>query len=187
MKTFETLVFEFKEAMKGSLDEFSKAGALYVTALDTYPKRDRDFRASVSGFVPEGKWKQLEAIGRGKLHPKLFFGGFHSAAKAAAVGRAPLDVQHAALAGQRFKFVYPDLTTHEVTVDKAPEISVTNAFVSTGLRTPAVQTRFMKEKPCASKTVSASYRFFEKKTRVKFSASVRFTKPQLQAIVDQMA
>jgi hypothetical protein len=70
--TFEMQFEKFKEAWSQGMTSLVAACVVFVETIDAIPDGRKLFVEALPE-IPHGMWNRFESVGRGHLHPKLFF------------------------------------------------------------------------------------------------------------------
>ena len=177
----------FKEEIKNGLDGLARAAAIYVNMLDANPEFEAEFKRECRGIVPEGDWKQLEKVGRGKLHAKFLLGGFNSASKCAVVSRLPIEEQEKALDGAIYSMVMSSGKAIQCRIEDAPVDAVRRLAKGGKIQPVAVQRELAKTERLAAKTIEPDYKLVNGNTALRIIRATTITKKQLEKILQSMA
>ena len=100
--TIKSRMAEFRDALQAGVDGITKAGEIYVAALDEDPRNADRFRDEFAEFVPPSAWSNFEAVGRKWLHPRLIMGGVGDRKKNAIIKKMPYSMQERIFKRERF-------------------------------------------------------------------------------------
>lgn len=176
---------KFKEAMVEGLNGIIRAAQIYVALIDQHPDLEDSFKQECKGFIPDGIWGKMEKVGRGHLHPRLMLGSFNSLAKSHAVSRLPIELQEAAIHGERFDMVI-DGQPVKASIEEAPAEAVNRMCASGGPRKIEQQIELAKAEKETSKTIESGFSIIDGGRHVLFKRNTTMNKKQLLALAKGM-
>jgi hypothetical protein len=182
-KPVKVFVKEFRDALTQGMEGFTRAGQVYVEALDENPKNSEVFLTEFDGVVSPTMFGMLEKVGRKCLHPQLILGGGPNANK---IRRLPYSVQERVFAGERFEMLVSGGEHILVDVREATKEQAEQLVGDDHIRTLSEQRAWMEAQKSQAEAEPEVMPYVIAGGTVTFRKGVKLTKQEVRRILAEI-
>jgi hypothetical protein len=182
-KPVKVFVKEFRDALTQGIEGFTRAGEVYVEAVDANPKHGEVFREEFEGQVSASSWALFEKVGRKCLHPQLIVGGGPNANK---IRRLPYSVQERVFAGERFELLVSGGEHILVDVREATKEQAEQLVGDDHIRTLSEQRAWMEAQKTLAEAEPEVMPYVIAGGTVTFRKGVKLTKQEVRRILAEI-
>lgn len=184
--SFEEITNQLRSALEAGMDGFMQAGKIYVSAIDQDPSYAERLKKEFGNIVPCRAWAQLEALGRGLIHPKLILGGVSDKKKNTIIKNLPMSLQNRVFNEEKFPLLISGGDVLDVSILSATPSQAEQICGNGEIRTLAEQKAFIESQKLEKELRPKELPYYIKAGKIIFRKNTELTRSEIKLLLTQL-
>jgi hypothetical protein len=184
--SFEEITTQIRSALESGMAGFVQAGDLYVKAIDQDPSYGERLKEEFKDVVPGRAWSQLEALGRGLIHPKLILGGVADRQKNTLIKNLPMSLQNRVFNEEKFPLLISGGDVLDVSILSATPDQTRQLCGYGEIRTLVEQKAYVEGQKLEEELKPQELPYYIKAGKIIFRKNTELSRSEIKLLLTQL-